>query len=241
MLVDWRGVPDLSRPVEAYSIASTHERRPVTGNPSGKVLVAVSPTVMMKDGVPVNRPYNMALWRKVVDLGASTNRVVWQGENGYETRLFDLTKRGMLREWIKILDSFFPWADGFHLDYFSAWSWAFPDMASSDEAWDKALTDLANALRSRGKLVLGQQFHLTQPLLACNGAFVEQSPFAWHYTLPMHTEDMDFWFEFTNRVDPRTPFWVYEIRDYLSWPKETLDLVKAWAEKEDVLLALGRK
>lgn len=243
MVLDWRGAPTLSQPADLYSIAATAESRPVTGNPSGKILVAISPTILYgPDGNVADRPYNKALWRAAVDCGAVTSREVWRGDNGYSTRLFDLTKRGMLAAWLKLLDEHFPWADGFHIDYFSAWSWLFPDLAPSDVLWDQALAALATHLRSEGKVVIGQQYHLTNPLCATDGAFVEQSPFAWHYTLEQHHDDMVLWQNVTKFGDkkPRPSFWTYEVRDWQNWPKESLDLVKKWAEEQDVYLCLGR-
>lgn len=241
--LDWRGTPDLTANVEAYSIAATAESRPTLGNPDGKLFVAISPTIMYApDGTVAARPYNLALYDAAVRLGAlMPGRTIWTGNGGYRIDLFDLTKRGMLQAWLKLIDQFFPWADGIHIDWFTAWSWKFPDMAPTDDRWDYLLHQLANSLRYRGLLVIGQQYHLTNPLMACNGAFVEQSPFAWRYTLAKHAAEMEEWWSFVNRVDPRPDFWVYEIREYLTWPVETLDLVKQWAEEQNVLLCLGRK
>lgn len=240
MILDWRGAPNLSRPADFYSVASTHEKRPEIGNPNGKLFVAISSTTYnTPSGLPVARPYNIAL-DAVVLRYAATLRSLDPEPNGYYATLFDITRRGVIREWLSILDERFPWADGYHVDWFSAWSWAFPEMAPMDAAWDSALAALAQALRSRGKLVLSQQFHLTSPVLATNGAFCEQSPFAFRYTLAKHEEDLSIFRSFTGRVDPREVLWVQEVRDPGAFTKEIIDEIKAWAVRNDAVLSFGR-
>lgn len=244
MKLDWRGVPDLSGMFDYYSIASTAEKRPVLGNPAGKVLVAMSSTILWSPGGVSPRPFNAALDLAAVKCGAVTDRVVWQNEYGYSTRLFDLTKRGMIPAILALVDQFFPWADGIHWDYASAWSWQFPDMEPTDQAWDNAYGALFNALRAKGKLVLAQQWHLTNPVMAASGAFLEQSPTSFGYTMAKHAADVQAFREQTKRADapgPQRPtLFVAELREPTKCPASYVAEVKQWASDNDIALSFGR-
>lgn len=240
LLCDWRGVPDLNKSADFYSIASTHQTRPVTGNPAGKILVGVSSTVYFTpSGQPVDKPYNRDLWDMANRYDAWLEQLDPE-PNGYYGRLFNITTRGVLSTWKGLLFKHYGWAEGFHIDWFTAWSWAFPEMERLDAAWDNALVTLANALRREGKLVIGQQFHLTNPVLACNGAWLEDYPTAFSYTMAMHAEEKRRMEEFTSRVDARESLWVAELRYPEKFTSAYKDAMRAWAEYNGMILSIGR-
>lgn len=240
MIVDWRGSPDLFKAAEFFSVGAYWKAMP-PHRAGAKVLVGVSPTIIYTpEGVPSPISYNMALWTAMRNLGANTDMVVWTGNGGYSTHLFDLSRRGVLSAWLQVLQDELWWAHGFHVDYFTAMSWQFPELVDRDSIWDGVLGAFASELRRRGKLVIGQQFHLTNPLMNCNGAFVEQSPYAWGYTLDAHAAELARFRDMVARVDPREDLWVFEVRDYQRWPAAALDKVRAWATEQHVHLSLGR-
>lgn len=243
MRVDWRGHPDLSVPADFYSIGPYFDSPPRIIKPEGRVLVAISSTVYLApSGAPVDRPYNADLYRMALKYGALSH-LLDPDPNGYRAQLFDITKRGVIREWLAILDRCFVGFAGFHADWFTAWSWAFSDMAPLDAQWDSALGAFAEALRSRGKLVLGQQYHLTTPLMNTNGAFCEQYPTFNRYTIEQHTADLGRFRDMTKRVDgdkPREVVWTQEVRDPSRFPAAYIQQIKDWAAANDVVLSFGR-
>lgn len=240
MVLDWRGVPNLSKSADFYSIASTHETRPVLGNPQGRVLVGVSATIMYGPGGVANRPYNMDLFAAATRLNARTNRIVWDGGAGWYTVLFDLTKRGMVSAWLKILHDRFGWADGLHLDYASAWSWLWRDMEPTDAAWNRAYAAVLSAQLEQGKLALAQQFSLTEVVMAGSGAFWEQSPTSFGQTFESHAEDAKKFRDFTSRVDGRETLFVAELREYEKFPAWYRDKMREWATANDIVVSVGR-
>lgn len=240
VIVDWRGAPDLWKQADVFSVGSWFKERPPS-RAGSRVLCGISPTILYgPDGSVASTSYNVALWTALRNLSANTDKVVWSGNGGYSTHLFDLTKRGVVGAWLDVLSRELWWADGFHLDYFTAMSWQFPELAGSDATWDAVLGGFASDLRKRGKLVLGQQFHLTTPLMNCNGAFVEQSPYAFGYSLDEHVSDLNRFKAMVARMDQREVLWVFEVRDYQRWPAESLLALRAWAQENAVHLSLGR-
>ncbi len=239
--LDWRGGNyDLSGMHDFYSVFSTHTKRPVTGNPNGRVLAAFSSGVLFKDEFPAMRPFNQAVYYAAKHRGAMTDRVIWTGMGGWHTRLVDLTKRGMVGDLIMVVGAHLGWADGYHIDFFSAWSWLFPDLAPTDDAWDRALAGLANMLRSTGKLVLAQQWHLTPPVMATSGAFLEVTPTSFGQTLESHEVDVRAFRDLTGRVDKREVLFVSELREPGKYPQWYRDQMRAWAIENDIVVSCGR-
>lgn len=241
MILDWRGGNyDFSRTADFYSCFSTHTKRPVTGNPNGRVLASFSSGVLFQDALPADRPFNMAVHDAAVRRGAMTERVIWTGDGGWHTRLVDLTHRKMAQDLIEIVGRHLGWADGYHIDYFSAWSWLFPDLAPKNAEWDRALIRLANMLRSNGKLVLVQQFQVTAPTLASSGLFLEVNPTSFGKTMEMHETALRDFREMATRTDQREVLWVSELREPGKYPAWYVDEVKRWAAKNDIALSFGR-
>lgn len=240
MVVDWRGVPDTKKRADFYSIASTAEARPLLGNPSGRVLAALSTTVLFNGEFPSSRPFNADLCAHAMKRSALTGRVVWGDPLAWHTRLIDITKRGMAGDMLGLIWKYFPWADGIHLDYFTAMSWAFPELAPLDDLWDRVLAGLANGIRDQGKLCLGQQFHPTAPSTALSGEFWEVSPTSFGQTLESHAADVKAFRDLVRRVDQRETLFVSEIREPARFPQSYLDQVNAWAEANDFVLSICR-
>lgn len=237
-LTDWRGAPDLTKVADYYSVGPYFSARPTLGNPNGKVFVYTSATVLMTpEGKPSPVPYYADLYAAAVMRGALTNRVVWSDTNGYHTLLLDLTKKRFLLDFLIIVLKHFAWADGFHFDYFSTWSWLFLDLTLRDAAWDEVLWRAANWLRNHNKLVVGQQFHLTTPVMATNGLFVEISPTYQQYTTEKHAADCE---QFRSETAPREIVWVQEIRYPQDYDAVTLQAILSWAETNGMAVALGR-
>lgn len=239
-IVDWRGVPDLTKRADFYSVFWSHKNRPTLGNPNGRILVAISATLLYHGPGPAMRPYNLDLYQAALKRNALTERVAWTGEDEWHSRVFDLTKRGMLQDWLAILAEHFPWADGFHVDYFSAWSWLFPDMAQSDELWDRLLAGLATGIRVQNKLCLAQQFHPSAPSMAASGQFWEVNPTSFGQTLESHESDAEMFRDAVGRVDGRETLFVSEIREPARYPAWYIEQVRAWAARNDFVLSLGR-
>ena len=238
MILDWRGRPDLSKPGDFYSVGPYFFALPVTGNPKGRVLVAMSSTILCDpDGHPSNREFNFDLYHAAVKRKATTNRVVWNGDTGWHTKLLDLTKPGMVDDFLDLVHRYFAWADGVHFDYASAWSWQFPDLASTDTAWDDALVALFTGIRAQGKLALAQQWHLTRPVLAASGAFLEQTPTSFGRTIADHAADIA---AFRKQAGARETLFVAELREPAKFPKDYVDAMTAWAERDDIVLSFGR-
>lgn len=243
-VLDWRGGnPDFTKKADWYSCASTTIERPVLGNHAGRVLVQFQPCVLF-DGLPPAEPengYNFALWEIAEHYKANTKRLVWQGLGGWHTELIDITKRGLLPAMIDLLDEFFPWADGFQVDPMSNFSWQFPDLEPLNAAWDSVLGGFARLLRSKGKIVLSEQFHLTDPVMASSGLYLEQSPYAFGYTIEKHSADLKRFRDLMAFAkDPREILWVTQIQDYQRWDPRALAAVVAWADSEGIAVALGR-
>ena len=238
MILDWRGRPDLSKSGDFYSIGPYFFAMPVTGNPKGRVLVAMSSTILCEpNGHPSSREFNFELYHAAMKRKATTNRVVWNGDAGWHTKLLDLTRPGMVDDFLGLIRTYFAWADGIHLDYASAWSWQFKDLAPTDKAWDDALVALVTGIRAQGKLALAQQWHLTPPVLAASGAFLEQSPTSFGRTLADHTADIA---AFRKQAGTRESLFVAELREPEKFPKEYVDEMTAWAQREAVVLSFGR-
>jgi hypothetical protein len=238
LILDWRGRPDLSKVGDFYSVGPYFFALPVTGNPKGRVLVAMSSTILCDpNGYPSDREFNFELHHAAVKRKATTNRVVWNGDTGWHTKLLDLTRPGMVGDFLALIRTYFAWADGIHLDYASAWSWQFRDLAPTDEAWDDALVALLSGIRAQGKLALAQQWHLTRPVMAASGAFLEQSPTSFGRTLADHTADIR---KFRAENKGRESLFVVELRDPAKFPKDYVDSMTDWAEREDVVLSFGR-
>ena len=237
LILDWRGRPDLSKSGDFYSIGPYFFAMPVLGNPNGRVLVAMSSTILCDpNGQPSNREFNFDLYHAAVKRKATTNRVVWNGDSGWHTKLLDLTRPGMVEDFLHLIGGYFKWADGVHFDYASAWSWQFKDLAPKDQAWDDALVRLFTGIRAQGKLALAQQFHLTRPVLAASGAFLEQSPTSFGRTLADHAADIE---TFRAENDWESLF-VAELRDPSKAPEEYVTRMKEWAIDHDVVLSFGR-
>ena len=239
LILDWRGRPDLTKPGDFYSIGPYFFARPALGNVGGRVLVAMSATILYDpDGHPSTREFNHDLHHAAMKRKAMTQRVVWRGDNGWHTRLFDLTKPGMVEDVLALVRAYFGWADGVHLDYASAWSWQFEDMAPRDAAWDDALAALLAGIRAQKKLALAQQWHLTRPVLAASGAFLEQSPTSFGRTLDDHARDIA---EFRRQAkDGREVLFVAELREPAKFPMDYVDALRTWAVTNDVALSFGR-
>jgi hypothetical protein len=238
LILDWRGRPDLTKFGDFYSVGPYFFARPALGNPGGRVLVAMSSTILCDpNGQPSNREFNFDLYHAAVRRKATTNRVVWNGDTGWHTKLLDLTRSGMVDEFLALVRTYFAWADGVHFDYASAWSWQFKDLAPTDEAWDDALVALFTGIRAQGKLALAQQWHLTRPVLAASGAFLEQSPTSFGRKFADHTADIR---KFRDQAANRETLFVAELRERAKFPKDYVDSMTDWAEREDVVLSFGR-
>ena len=92
---------------------------------------------MAPNGMPAGGIYNQRFHAMALRLGALTGREVWRNEAGYYSALVDITRRGFVAAWGALLLDAFPWADGFHVDWFSAWSWMFRDLEPIDAMWDR--------------------------------------------------------------------------------------------------------
>ena len=247
MTVDWRGTPNLTHVTDFYSIYWTHQVRPVLGNPNGRVLISFAPTILFDGaGVPSSSPFNAELHAAAIRRGAMTDLEVWRDlSTGAHTLLFDLTCRCMIQDVLKLIAAHFPWADGIHHDYFTAWSWLFPQLQPRDAAWDQALNGLANGLRATGKLVLGQQFHLTSPTTATNGLFYEQYPEKFGRTQADIASDLSIFGTLMSVAhDTREKLFVAELRDptmlSILFGGGYLPAVKAWAAANNIVLSVGR-
>ena len=238
LILDWRGRPDLAKVGDFYSVGPYFFARPALGNPRGRVLVAMSSTILCDpDGHPSNREFNFDLYHAAVKRKATTDRVVWNGDTGWHTKLLDLTRPGMVDDFLDLVRRYFAWADGVHLDYASAWSWQFKDLAPTDAAWDDALVALLTGIRAQGRLALAQQWHLTRPVLAASGAFLEQSPTSFGRTLADHTADIR---KFREQAKGREILFVAELRDPAKAPLEYVSKLKTWATENEVALSFGR-
>jgi hypothetical protein len=246
MTKDWRGTPNLTHITDFYSIFWTHQARPVLGNPNGRVLVSFAPTILFDVAdVASTSPFNAEFYAAAVRRNAMTDLEVWRDTGtGQHTKLVDMTCRCMVSDVLKLIAAHFPWAEGIHHDYFTAWSWLFPQLAPLDDAWDRALAGLASGLRATGKLVLAQQFQLTAPTMAANGLFLEQYPEQFGQSRASHAADLA---SFRNVLavahDPREVLWVAEVRDpsYLTtiYGAFYLGNVKAWADANNFVLSVG--
>lgn len=240
-LTDWRGVPDLTKRADFYSIYWTATARPETANPDARIFVSIATTVLVGPDGPSTSPFNWALYHAAEARGALTGRTVWSGDAGWHTELIDITVRGMAQDFQRLALEHFAWADGFHWDYFTAMSWQFPDLAPLDEVWDRVLAAVANGLRAAGKIVIGQQFHLTPPTTALNGLFLEQFPWAFQYTFAQHEADLTNvrrLIQFSGC--DREILWVTEMREPLIYGPAMLAMVEAWAERLGMAVAYGR-
>ena len=238
LILDWRGRPDLLKSGDFYSVGPYFFGMPVLGNPKGRVLVAMSSTILCDpNGQPSNREFNFELYHKAVKRKATTDRVVWNGDAGWHTKLLDLTRPGMVDDFLELIRGYFRWADGIHLDYASAWSWQFKDLAPTDAAWDDALVALLSGVRAQGKLALAQQWHLTKPVLAASGAFLEQTPTSFGRSLKAHAADIA---KFRREAKDRETLFVAELRDPSKAPAEYVTALKEWAVANDVVLSFGR-
>src|SRR5690348_11737283 len=92
--LDWRAGPDLSKLADYYSVCPYFGARPASGMAAGRVLVAISTTILMQpDGTPSTVPYYTELYAAAKRRGALTGRKVWTGASGYYSELFDVTRR----------------------------------------------------------------------------------------------------------------------------------------------------
>lgn len=243
LILDWRGGnPDFSKFADWYSIANTALKKPVLGNPSGRTLVAFSPMVMYDGATVASTPYNMALAALADRYGAMTDRTVWQGAGNWHTRLVDLTRRGILPAVVGMWLDDFTWADGMHMDYASAWSWQFPDMAPTDGAWGSVLAALATIVRQKGKICLTQQFHLTPVTMAGSGLFCEgNGPYDFGYSPMKHEDDLRAFRAALKWADPsREILWVQEFRNPEKWDPRTLANLLAWCDVNGIVASVGR-
>lgn len=237
LLLDWRGKPDLSKRAEFYSIAATATKKPILGNPNARVLVAISPTILY-DGDQVAGEldgFNQWLAGLLFHRDALTTQVLWQGPGQWHTRLVDITKRGVVQDMLALIERFFGWAHGIHVDGFTAW-------AEPYEAWDRALAGLASGIRAQQhKLCLAQQFHPTPPSMAASGEFFEQSPTSFGQTMESHAKDIAQFRELLKQAkDDRETLFVAEIREPERFPDWYLAQVRSFALANDVVLSYGR-
>lgn len=242
LVLDWRGNPDLTKKADFFSVGPYASSRPVTGNPNARILVAISPTLMYYGSEPVlAQSYGADLYYAAQKRGAlMPTHIVWGDPLKYNTRLFDVTRRGMIGDWLKILGDHFGWSNGYHVDYFTAMSWQFPDLAPIDDVWDRALASLASGIQSTGRLCLGQQFFLSPPIMAANGGFWEQYPTCFRQTFESHTRDVEMFRDFTRRIDDREVLFVSELREPAKFPADYVARWRSWGEAFDLVLCEGR-
>ena len=235
--LDWTGHPKLDRPADFYSVASNATLPPKAtwGNPAARLLIAFSTTThYTPEGLLVPEPFNAAVYN-IADLaGALVDEVLGVEPNGFFTKPVDITKRGIVAPLTDLLLNTFPHADGFHWDLMTP-------LGADAGAWERTMAGMANILRSRGRLVVGQQYHPTPASMACNGQWWEQTPTSFGYTMEHHTFDLNMFKGLIKWADPqREVLFVAEIRDYTTLPKWYLDQVKAWAQDNNIVLSWGR-
>lgn len=241
MCVDWRAQPNLLKAADFYSLGPLHETRPTLGNPKGRALVAVSATLLYgPEGAPSSREYNADFYELAKAKGALTEREAWRNEYGWSSRIVDVTKRGMVSGWLALFAKHFGWADGVHLDWASAWSWAFPDMAPTDEAWNNALSGFLGGVLGTGRLAIGQQFQLTPIIMAGSGAFWEQYPTGFGSDFDRHAQELVEFRNMTSRVDGREVLFVSELREPGKFPEWYRIKMQQWASVNDIVLSWGR-
>lgn len=237
MVVDWRGVPDLTKSADFYSVASnaTIPPREKRGNPAARLMRAISMTVhYAPNGSVVNEPFNNALVAIAQKCGAVMPAILGVEPNGYSTKGIDVTRRGFSSAALTLIKSTFPDCDGYHWDIFTP-------LSDPVDPWDRVLAGMAGSLRASGKLVIGQQFHPTPATMACNGAFWEESPTNFSYTMARHAADANAFREVLAFADPgREVVYFSEIREPWRFPKWYLDMVHAWCVENDFVLSVGR-
>ncbi len=111
---------------------------------------------------------------------------------------------------------------------------------TDDPRWDQVMAGMATYLRGQGKLVVGQQHQLTGAVLACNGAWLEQSPTSFGYTIERHAKDIaTFRSMMAMAHDTRESIFVVEVRDPTIYPAWYLDSIKDWASSTNLFISAG--
>jgi hypothetical protein len=232
-IYDARGVPDTTKLADLYVVSSTLTSRPTLGNPKGRVLVSLSGTLhFTPDGEVDPHPLNLAVHDLADHYGAIMPGILGIEPNGYYTQGIDLTKRGLASEliplWIEKAGPF----DGIHWDIFTP-------LANPTPPWDRVMSGIASTIRLAGKLVLGQQFQITDGVMGTNGMWWEQSPNNNQYTMERHLIDATMFRQVVKMADKREAIFVCEMREPEEFPQWYRDQVKAWAIANDFYLSVG--
>ena len=245
MLVDWRNpagwtYEQKQRKADLVSVYWTASAESVK-DISGKKLVAWQPGLpLYATGEVVRTPYSLELEKIANQYKARTGDLFIEDPVGMSVERLDLTKRGFAAAWAGLMVRQFPWADGFHLDYW--WSGIVPEV--EQPAWEKGMSTFAAILRMQDPdaILIGQNDRLLgDTWSSLNGCFLEQSPYFNGRNPAVHALDLNAFKGLMARAHPERPMIsVMEVREPWRWALTDLDNVLRWADGLGLYCSLGR-
>jgi hypothetical protein len=240
-LLDQRGVPDCSKRADIYSIGAEVRARPMLGNPRGKVIVALGPSVLMDGTTPGTDAYNLDVYRAAQIRGALLGLTVWPGDgpSSWHSEAIDITKPGMVRAILNLRIKHFPWADGTIIDPYCPLTWELPQLAPLDGAWNACLAGIAYGLHlwRPSHLVIAQNTNITSTMVVTDGEFWERTPEYNGSSMLAHSQQVA---AFLGTSATSQPTFIAQVRNPETQAQSYLDVVAAWcADPGKILGAPG--
>ena len=175
---------DRNRKCDAAIVSSRWTRNPF-GVRDVRVMPSLQPGILYFDGKPADlHGYNGSLlvaleripgWDQVAGAPIS----IWKsGDGRQELCAFDVSNVKVVEAWAETASESFPWANEFHLDYFTDLAWLAPDRpAWAWKGWDAGYALFCKFMAfDRAYSLIGQQFHTTAITPYVDELYVEEHP-----------------------------------------------------------------